>query len=1568
MKIDSPTFLTETTFISSSVVFSSGSQKIGNTDDDQHIVIGNFSGSAKSTGSFGAVTIGPVPDNDVDYPLEVEGDMRISGDIYGFSTSTRQYVRKRLSFGFGTDYFSGGVTHEYNHIFKDMNGNMLFHISGDGTKVSGSSVSTGSFGSVHTAGRVGVGTTAPNSSIHVNASDQYSLIRFTNSGASTGGQFGFTNDDAYVWNNEGSGKIILGTNSTARLTITHDAKVGINVGDPDASLEVSSLGTSKKIIWATDSSGNDLGGFYETSNNGVQLYGFDGSHNEAFIISGVGESHFSAGNVEFRAANAKISGSSTSTGSFGNIRVGDKTASENRFMSFAGDEGFKIGYAQSGFLAHDGQGSEGVDAEISMTGTGGSAPFNNHGSIVYKTRAVSILARSSHIFYTGRASAERLRIDHVGNVGIGEAAPSEKLSMGGNIFLTDGSPKIYFTDTGVGNSAEIKRESHTLKLTEYSSGVKSSEIHLQGRAAGDGASRGGILFRTATHQHTTNGPQDAVYINLSGSVELMRDGANLSGSSTSTGSFGHLNLAGASDATVTGHLVPSADGTFDLGTTNSQDWRKIYAREIDLANSQFIAEVGGSIVLLNDHAAIGNGFRFTHRNTKLFEVGDSNNRPVISGSSASTGSFGRIEIHGQSSGYLSTISVQDGVHNGILQLRGSTRVANPGSYIQLYGPNGSYGKAVFNYGYNQTHSELSFQVDGSERVRFGGLGEIEAKSLTATGNISGSISSTGSFGMITTPSDISGKPAARLHEFAFLRASDPGDNSTSGYNSKSGNTIFGYDAGSQIVQNNGAGHSNTYIGHFAGHGNASGDHNTFLGHVAGGVGGSGDDNVSIGSYSGYNLLAANRNILIGRSSGTNMRSGSNNVAIGRDVLYTSRGANNNVAIGDSAAYYATTGYLFTAVGSNAGQNATTGAGWVGIGYKAGYAQVDHGYWIAIGYEALGGTATTNQGNGIAIGMRAMFEVKDGSSGVAIGNSALTYLVGQYSTAVGDEAGRYATGSYNTFLGNSAGKGSTSAPYASGERNVAVGYSALGNFTTGYRNVAIGDRAAAGTTTGNSGVYIGYLAGYGGNQSGNVAIGPEALFTANGNSNVAVGYQAGRYTTSNDGVWIGANAGKDGAGGGQSSIVGHYAGQYIVGSEVTLIGQQAGRYASGSRNTFVGAQAGKGGTTSAPYSSGQYNVAMGYLALSGFTTGHSNVAIGYQAGQSISTAHENTIVGYQAGQNVTTADNNVIMGFQAGQSLTSARYNVLIGDGAGKNLTTQNGNNENVFIGNGAGEMADEDGDGVNQSATDNVYVGSGAGYYLDDGAFNVIIGKEAGKSASGTQRNAIRNVILGMEAAKDITTSDDNVIVGYQAGDSITTGPRNTLVGYQAGDAIGVGENNVMIGYGADANATATSNTIVIGTNVTPTSSGQTILGTATQTFTLIGGGKAICRVAPHNIAAGNSKTITVELAAHQGWISGVMHIVASDSGNNGGGVYQVSFSAFLDADATTTDITQTIIHSDRGPGSSNYIELNSPTAGTGKINWVLDNDHSGAFNSLTITVEAYMADNPARYLSLSTS
>ena len=261
-------------------------------------VVGNISGSSTSTGSFGELEVGHIfPHSDgvsniggvgkqfADLYLKDNGNLRFgNANVYLNGTSdtlnlTGGNLVIATNFGLGLSgtakvYHSSYADYWYRSLFDSGHGGMAgfssyvnvnsvygaanrgweFHDDNANVTrvgidsltgliktqggVSGSSTSTGSFGSVHTTGRVGVGTTAPNSSIHVNASDQYSLIRFTNSGASTGGQFGFTNADAYVWNNEGSGKVILGTNSTARLTITHDAKVGINTGAPTKALTV----------------------------------------------------------------------------------------------------------------------------------------------------------------------------------------------------------------------------------------------------------------------------------------------------------------------------------------------------------------------------------------------------------------------------------------------------------------------------------------------------------------------------------------------------------------------------------------------------------------------------------------------------------------------------------------------------------------------------------------------------------------------------------------------------------------------------------------------------------------------------------------------------------------------------------------------------------------------------------------------------------------------------------------------------------------------------------------------------------------------------------------------------------------------------------------------------------------------------------------------------------------------------------------------------------------------------------------------------------------------------------
>ena len=74
--------------------------------------------------------------------------------------------------------------------------------------------------------------------------------------------------------------------------------------------------------------------------------------------------------------------------------------------------------------------------------------------------------------------------------------------------------------------------------------------------------------------------------------------------------------------------------------------------------------------------------------------------------------------------------------------------------------------------------------------------------------------------------------------------------------------------------------------------------------------------------------------------------------------------------------------------------------------------------------------------------------------------------------------------------------------------------------------------------------------------------------------------------------------------------------------------------SGSSNTFIGSEAGRGGTTSASYSSGQYNTAIGYQAH-GFTTGGNNVVIGYWASSTLTTATMTITMGYFKTNSITT---------------------------------------------------------------------------------------------------------------------------------------------------------------------------------------------------------------------------------------------------------------------------------------------------------------------------------------------
>ena len=178
MKIDSPTFLTETTFISASVQFSSGSQKFGNTTDDVHQFTGsvsfggpvtassNISGSAASTGTFGKLFLGNIGNNKT---LSI-GDSSIGNHkIYDNSG----YLRLDSSIWLGNGYIYVGGTFNLDAGANDIRlgsssggaNTIKFKTDGstDGIVItqnditssghfSGSSTSTGSFGVVHVDG------------------------------------------------------------------------------------------------------------------------------------------------------------------------------------------------------------------------------------------------------------------------------------------------------------------------------------------------------------------------------------------------------------------------------------------------------------------------------------------------------------------------------------------------------------------------------------------------------------------------------------------------------------------------------------------------------------------------------------------------------------------------------------------------------------------------------------------------------------------------------------------------------------------------------------------------------------------------------------------------------------------------------------------------------------------------------------------------------------------------------------------------------------------------------------------------------------------------------------------------------------------------------------------------------------------------------------------------------------------------------------------------------------------------------------------------------------------------
>ena len=227
---------------------------------------------------------------------------------------------------------------------------------------------------------------------------------------------------------------------------------------------------------------------------------------------------------------------------------------------------------------------------------------------------------------------------------------------------------------------------------------------------------------------------DITYDDVSATGDIVSTGANkvISGSSTSTGSFGH--------AIIGGHLKPTTSGSYDLGSAD-KPWRDLHI----LSSSIRMYDTTGQIAKLG--AIRGKGFKFADNAGALTSISGSKMKlsdfahiggniistkanGVISGSSTSTGSFGRVEA--------TTIG-------GTLSTAAQTNITSVGTIGT--GTWEGTTVAVDQGGTGVTTSTGTGNVVLSASPTF--TGTVIAAAGTFSGNVSGSLTSTGSFGNIT---------------------------------------------------------------------------------------------------------------------------------------------------------------------------------------------------------------------------------------------------------------------------------------------------------------------------------------------------------------------------------------------------------------------------------------------------------------------------------------------------------------------------------------------------------------------------------------------------------------------------------------------------------------------------------------------------------------------------------------------------------------------------------------------------------------------------------------------------
>ena len=438
---------------------------------------------------------------------------------------------------------------------------------------------------------------------------------------------------------------------------------------------------------------------------------------------------------------------------------------------------------------------------------------------------------------------------------------------------------------------------------------------------------------------------------------------------------------------------------------------------------------------------------------------------------------------------------------------------------------------------------------------------------------------------------ISGTERMRLDDNSRISLSNNDGGATSGVDSTTGNTIFGYLAGAAV--------------------DSDVINNTIFGHRAGNALNAGDGNVIIGSQTGDALTTGLNNTFIGREAGSTTTDVDLAVIVGYgagNANMTST-ADGTVCIGSVAGNAITSGAGNVLVGKDAGKLVTTGSGNTAVGNAALDAVVAGSHNTAVGYEALT-TAAGSASHNTAVGRSALktWNVSGDGNNTAVGSEAGTALTtGVSNVLLGAEAGKTAQDVDSLVLiGDNAGK---TVNHSNSDGMIAIGRDAATAITSADQCIYIGFEAGKENTTGGNNTIIGHKAM---NETG-------AVPTSEHNTFIGVDSGGGDWVTATSDANVG---------------VGNY----------TLDGAMNGA----TFNTAIGYQA------LTAVTSGDNNVAVGAGTATQITTGGNNTYIGKSVDASAVDVTNETVLGYgvtppSGGNSVTLGNTDVASVYMASDS-------------------------------------------------------------------------------------------------------------------------------------------------------------------------------------------------------------------------------------------------------------------------------------------------------------------------------